>query len=301
MKLAQAVILSGILLSFILSALTCSPPKGWFPLNATARVGKADIVIYGTVRASPRRKSKNDPKELYSALFEVHCTLKGGKLPQFINVSGFSGFAGLCTHSTAYLNKTYIAFIRRAVSSKTNTTRFLVDELDNLQEATIPIKKNKRVLKDIMEMVGKNATLPIGASEDTLPGCPNFLPPCHFRKGYNKERLFIRHPRSHKHKKRRRKKCHDVTILSTQMTRTTKKLSSRMSDMSANERTESSLLSTTVKRHVEVSFLQRSDSLRNAGVRTQNICWCFVLIFHGLVLVVVKWHQTWYNSFAEAR
>ncbi|XP_022792678.1 uncharacterized protein LOC111331769 [Stylophora pistillata] len=294
MKFAQAVILLGILHSLILGAFTCSPPKGWFPLNATTRVRKADIVIYGTVRASPRRTSKNDPKELYSALFEVHCTLKGGKLHQFINISGFSGFAGLCTHSTAYLNKTYIAFIRRAVNWKTNTTRFLVDELDNLQEATIPIKKNKGVLKDIMELVGKNATLPIGASKETLPGCPNFLPPCNFNTGRNngKRRLFVRHPRSHKHKKRRHKKCHDVTILSTQTTSTTKKLSTRKSDMSANEHTESSLLSTTVKRHVEVRFLQHSNSIRNAGVRTQNVCWCFVLIFHGLVFVVVKWHQT---------
>lgn len=298
MKLAQTVILSGILHNYILVALCCSPPKGWFPLSPTARVGKADIVIYGTVRASPRRGPKNGPKELYSALFEVHCSLKGGILPQFINVSGFSGFAGLCTHSNAYLNKTYIAFLRREASSQTNSTRFFVDELDNLHKATILVKHNKADLKDIVEMVGKNATLPLGATKDTLPGCPKFsTQPCYYPTGKTSSirRLNTRHPRSHKHKKRRHKKCH-VTTLSTQMTSTTKKLSSKMSDMSANERTESSLLSTTVGRHVEVEFLLGSDFTRNTGVRTQNISWCFVLIFHGLVLVVVKWHQTWFMA-----
>lgn len=289
MKLAHAVILSGILLNYILIAFCCSPPDGWLPLRPRARVKKADIVIYGTVRASPGQGPKKDHQGLYSALFEVHCTLKGGIVPQFINVSGFGFAGGLCTHSAAYLNRTYIAFIRRDTGTQENNTAFFVDEV-NVQSATIPIKHkvSRAVLKDIVDMVGKNATLPLGATKDSLPGCPKGSPQPYFHptaiaSGTKKINC-------HKHKKRRRKKCHVVTSPSTQMSRTTTKLSSRLSD----KRTKSSLLSTTVLRHGNVDFLLHNHSTRCGGCWTSNICWLFVLIFHGLVLVVVKWHQTWF-------
>ena len=297
MKLAHAVILSGILLNYILIAFCCSPPDGWLPLRPRARVKKADIVIYGTVRASRRRGPKKDHEGLYSALFEVHCTLKGGIVPQFINVSGFGFAGGLCTNSAAYLNRTYIAFIRRDVGTQENNTAFFADEV-NVQSATIPIKHkvSKAVLKDIVDMVGKNATLPLGATKDSLPGCPTGSPqplfhPTAITSGTEK---IICHPVSRKHKsRRRRKKCHVVTSpSSTQMSRTTTKLSSRLSD----KRTKSSLLTTTVFRHRNVDFLLHNHSTRCGGCWTSNICWCFVLIFHGLVLVVVKWHQTWFMA-----
>ena len=286
MKLAHKVILSGILHNYILIALCCSPPDGWLPLRPTARVMKADIVIYGTVRASPRQGPKKDHEGLYSALFEVHCTLKGGNVPQFINVSGFGFAGGLCTHSAAYLNKTYIAFIRR--DTRNNDSHFCAHEV-NVQSATILIKHkvSRTVLKDIVNMVGKNATLPPGATKDTFPGCPKvthqpYFYPTAITSGTRK---ILCHPRSHKHKKRRHKKCHVITTPSTEMDRTTTRLSTRMSV----KRTKSS---TTVNRHGEVEFRLYSHSTRSAGDRTHNICWCFVLIFHGLVLVVVKWHQT---------
>lgn len=293
MKLVQAVILSGILHNYILIALCCSPPEGWLPLGPTARVRKADIVIYGTVRASPRHGPKKDHEGLYSALFEVHCSLKGGIVPQFINVSGFGFAGGLCTHSTAYLNKTYIAFIRRYGITQANSSRYGVDDV-NVQSATIRIKhkESKTVLKDIVDMVGKNATLPLGATKDKLPGCPKFSHP-YFDPTANTSgtRKNLCHPRSHKHKKGRHKKCR-VTAPSTQISRTTTKLSSRITD---EERTESSLLSTTVKRHREVdSLLHNHSSISGTGSRTLSICWCFMLISHGLVLVIVKWHQTWF-------
>ena len=292
MKVAHAAILSGILFNYILIAFCCSPPDGWLPLRPRERVKKADIVIYGTVRASRGRGAKKDHEGLYSALFEVHCTLKGGIVPQFINVSGFGFAGGLCTNSAAYLNRTYIAFIRRDVGTQENNTAFYVDEV-NVQSATIPIKHkvSRAVLKDIVDMVGKNVTLPLGATKDSLPGCPTGSPqpnfhPTAFARGTKK---IICHPASHKHKKRRRKKCHVVTSpSSTQMSRTTTKLSSRLSD----KRTKSSLLTTTVSRHDNVDFLLYNHSTKCGGCWTSNICWCFMLIFHGLVLVVVKWHQT---------
>ena len=291
MKLAHDVILSGILLNFILVAFCCSPPDGWLPLRPRARVKKAEIVIYGTVRASPVQGPKKDREGLYRVLFEVHCTLKGGIIPQFINVSGFGFAGGLCTHSAAYLNRTYIAFVRRDAGKRENSTAFFVDEV-NVQRATIPIKHkvSRVVLKDIVDMVGKNATLPLGTTKDSLPGCPKaspqpYLHPTVFASGTKK---ILCHPGSHKHKKRRRKKCHAVTSPSTQISRTTTKPSSRLSD----KRTKSSLLSTTVLRQGNVDFLLHNHSTRCGGCWTGNICWCFVLIFHGLVLVVIKWHQT---------
>lgn len=292
MKLAYVAILSGILLNYVLIAFCCSPPDGWLPLRPRARVKKADIVIYGTVRASRGRGPKKDHEGLYSAVFEVHCILKGGIVPQFINVSGFGFAGGLCTNSAAYLNRTYIAFIRRDVGTQKNNTGFFVDEV-NVQSATIPIKHkvSRAVLKDIVNMVGKNATSPLGATKDSLPGCPKGSPqplfhPTAIVTGTKK---IICHPALHKHKKRRRKKCHVVTSpSSTQMSRTTTKLSSRLSD----KRTKSSLLTTTVFGHANVDFLLHNHSTKCGGCWTSNICWCFVLIFHGLVLVVVRWHQT---------
>jgi len=287
MKLARVVILSGILLNYILIAFCCSPPDGWLPLKPRARVKKAVIVIYGTVRASPGHGPKKNYEGLYSALFEVHCILKGGIVPQFINVSGFGFAGGLCTHSAAYLNRTYIAFIRRDADTQGNNTAFFVDEV-NVQSATIPIKHkvSRAVLKDIVDMVGKNATLPLGATKGSLPGCPKGSSQPHFHptaiaRG-SKKILCL------KHKKRRRKKCHVVTSPSTQMSRTTTKLSSRLTD----KRTKPSLRSTTVLRHGNVDFLLHNHSTRCGGCWTRNICWCFVLIFHSLVLVAVTWHQT---------
>lgn len=281
MKLAHVVILSGVLHNCFRSVFSCSPPKGRRPLEPKARVRKADIVIYGTVRASPRHGPKKDHLGLYSALFEVHCILKGGKLPQFINVSGFGSAGGLCAPSAAYLNKTYITFIRR---DKANSSRFSVHEV-NVQSATIAIKHklSKSVLKDIVEMVGTNATLPLGMTKDTSPGCPTFSNTPSFHPTTRRNRC---HPKSHKHKKRRHKKCRVTSTPSTQMTHTTTGLSSSTkSDESSKEHSKA----TSTKIQGNVDFLLESHS---SASRAQSICWCFVLIFHGLVLAVVKWHQT---------
>ena len=293
MKLAHAVILSGILHNCIRTAFCCSPPDGWLPLKSSARVRKADIVIYGTVRASPRHGPKKDHEGLYSALFEVHCTFKGGKLPKFINVSGFGFAGGLCTHSAAYLNKTYITFIRRDAKAGANGTEFFADEV-NVQSATIIIKHKlgKVVLKDIVKMVGNNATLPLGATKDSLPGCPTFanLPSFHPTTTARGTRRHFCHHGSHKHKKRRHKKCRVSSAPSTQIAHAPTELtSSKQSYTSSKEDTKTSLLFTTARRQGDVDFLLDSHS---SGSRTQSFCWCFVLIFHGLVLVVVKWHQT---------
>lgn len=294
MKLAHTVILLGILQNFIRVAFSCSPPKGWIVLEPTARVRKADIVIYGTVRASPRQGPKKDREGLYSAVFEVHCTLKGGRLPQFIKVSGFGFAGGLCTHSPAYLNKTYITFIRRDSKAGANGTRFFVDEV-NVQSATINIKHklNKLVLKEIVEMVGKNVTLPLGATKDTLPGCPKFTTQLSLdpTATVSETKKHLCHSRSHKHKKRKHKKCRVLSTPSTRTAHTTTELTSaRTSYVSSRGNTKAGVLNpTTTKIQGNVAFLGRSHS---SASRAQSICWCFVLIFHGLALAVVKWPQT---------
>lgn len=295
MKLAHTVILLGILQNFIRVAFSCSPPKGWIVLEPTARVRKADIVIYGTVRASPRQGPKKDREGLYSAVFEVHCTLKGGTLPQFIKVSGFGFAGGLCTHSPAYLNKTYITFIRRDSKAGANGTRFFVDEV-NVQSATINIKHklNKLVLKEIVAMVGKNVTLPLGATKDTLPGCPKFTTQLSLdpTATVSETKKHLCHSRSHKHKKRKHKKCRVLSTPSTRTAHTTTELTSaRTSYVSSRGNTKAGVLNrpTTTKIQGNVAFLGRSHS---SASRAQSICWCFVLIFHGLALAVVKWPQT---------
>lgn len=284
MKLLCVAILSGILMNFICAALSCSP-DGRSPLKPTDRVRKADFVIHGTVRASPRHRHKKDHLGFYSALFEVHCIFKGGKLPKFVNVSGFGFVGGLCARSNAYLNKTYIAFIRRDSNEWSNSTRFVTHWV-NSQPATINVKHKpyKSVLKDIAKIFKERATLPEGASKDSLPGCPKLS-------------LFVVgrpcHPKSNKpHKKRKHKKCHVSSTPSTQFTHSTKGLtSSRKTLISARVYSKETVLSTTTRMKGNVEFLLQSHS---SVSRTTSLCWCFVLIFHGLVLVVVKWHQTWF-------
>ncbi|XP_068682677.1 uncharacterized protein [Montipora foliosa] len=280
MKLTNMIILSGILHNFIRAAFSCSPPEDWLPLDTKARVQKAEIVIYGTVRASPRHGPKDDIEGLYSALFEVHCILKGKMLPQFVNVSGFGFAGGLCTHTRAYLNKTYVALLRKDTSIGVKGSQFSVNEV-NIDSATIPIKVSNPVLKKIMETVGENVSQPLGATKDSVPGCPKFA---------TTKKNRCRH-KSHRHKNRKNKKCRSFDNTSTQMAPTTTKLSTSRRYMSSTKVRKVGVHSTPTKRQSDMAEYAFRN-MHSLACRTQRICWYLVLTLHGLVLAVIKWQQT---------
>lgn len=293
MKLTHIVILSGILHNFIPAAFCCSPPENWLLLNAKARVQKAELVIHGTVRGSPRRGPKDDVEGLYSALFEVHCILKGEMLPRFINVSGFGFAGGLCTRSDAYLNKTYVALLRKDDIAESKRPKFTVNEV-NVQSATIPTKhkEGQQLLKEIMEIVGKNTSQPLGATKDALPGCTKLVnqPSLHPSKaGRESKRNPCQH-RSRRHKKRKNKRCRALfSSTSTQMITTTTEMSTSKSFLSSTKQTKDDEPSTVIKNQGFVEYILSNNS---AKCQMQSVCWCFVLTLHGLVLAVIKWQQT---------
>ena len=290
MKLTHIVILSGILHNFIPAAFCCSPPENWLLLNAKARVQKAALVIHGIVRGSPRRGPKDDVEGLYSALFEVHCILKGEMLPRFINVSGFGFAGGLCTRSDAYLNKTYVALLRKDDIAESKRPQFTVNEV-NVQSATIPTKhkEGQQLLKEIMEIVGKNTSQPLGATKDALPGCTKLVNQPSLHPSKASKRNPCQH-RSRRHKKRKNKRCRALfSSTSTQMITTTTEMSTSKSFLSFTKETKADEPSTVTKNQGFVEYILSNNS---AKCRTQSVCWCFVLTLHGLVLAVIKWQQT---------
>ena len=293
MKLTNMIILSGILHNFIRAAFSCSPPEDWLPLDTKARVEKAEIVIYGTVRASPRHGPKDDIEGLYSALFEVHCILKGKMLPQFVNVSGFGFAGGLCTHTHAYLNKTYVALLRKDTRIGVKGSQFSVNEV-NIESATIPIKVSNPVLKKTMETVGENVSQPLGATKDSVPSCPKFAKQPTFRQTKVTITTTKKNPcrhKSHRHKKRKNKKCRAFDNTSTQMAPTTTKLSTSRRYMSSTKVRRVGVHSTPTKRQSDMAEYAFRN-MHSSACRTQRICWYLVLTLHGLVLAVIKWQQT---------
>lgn len=150
----------------------CSPPKGWGPMQPERRAQKAGIVVYGTVVSTPQRNhTLTEGGRFYGVILQVHCVVKGPKLPEFIHVAGFSNFSGgLCVHSKAYLNKSYVIFIQRDVDIP---GQFRVLEV-NIQKGAIHPGHKLSVLRDVMFLVGENASLPLGSRGVSKPGCPHF-------------------------------------------------------------------------------------------------------------------------------
>ncbi|KXJ25035.1 uncharacterized protein LOC110246544 [Exaiptasia diaphana] len=150
----------------------CSPPEGWWPLEPEERAQKAGIVVYGTVVSTPQRNNSSTEKgRFYGVILKVHCIVKGPKLPAFIHVSGFSNFSGgLCVHSKAFLNKSYVIFIKRDTDIP---EQFRVLEV-NLQKGAMHPGHKLSVLRDVMSLVGENASLPLGSKGDSKPGCLHF-------------------------------------------------------------------------------------------------------------------------------
>lgn len=126
---------------------TCSPPIHWKPQEVSKRAAIADIVIVGKVVRSPHRRATREREArlrrrkstgkvgLYDARIEVLCALKGGPLPQFVQVSGFGQMHGHCVNSPALQNATYVGFLRERKG------RYRVAEVNN-QRGMIPFKQH---------------------------------------------------------------------------------------------------------------------------------------------------------------
>jgi len=153
----------------------CSPPNGWSPMLPEKRAKKANIVLYGTVVSTPRiNQSSDEDGRFYGVTLQVHCIIKGPRVPEFIHVTGFSNFSGgLCVHTKAFLNKTYIIFVKHRRRKVRDLEEFHILEV-NLQKGAIHPGHKLSVLRDIMFLVGENASLPIGVEKDSNSGCPHF-------------------------------------------------------------------------------------------------------------------------------
>ena len=249
----------------------CSPPNGWTYLTDSERAQRAGLVVYGTVvqspRSGPKAKGSHHRDRHYKAVFEVHCVFKGPKLPQFINVSGFGHVPGLCTNSKAYVNRTYVVFLKgRNVSSR----KFRVNEV-NVQVGTIEVR-TKAQLKEIIRSVGENSlSLPIGTSNRSEPGCTK-LRQC--------TEVYKKRARKRNHKKRKccRKNCPPRNTRAP----------------------ESTFLPTTLKETHKLRFtgdfvpafrVSETASSRSAGCLSKH--WFHVLTLHGpLLFVLLTWLHT---------
>lgn len=184
----------------------CSPPQRWSPILPEKRAKKADIVLYGTVVSTTRvNQSSSKHERFYGVILQVHCIVKGPRIPKYIHVTGFSNFTGgLCVHTKAFLNRPYIIFVKRKVD---NTNEFQVLEL-NLQKGAIHPGHKLSVLRNVMLLAGENASLPIGVKNDLKPGCPHFKR--RFREPTSHRPCAKKHCRckkkKRKHKKRKRLK-----------------------------------------------------------------------------------------------
>lgn len=129
---------------------SCSVPKRWKVQEVSQRAAVADIVIVGKVANRPyrtARKSKAKERQVgnYNARFNIICTLKGGPLPAFINVSGFGYMPGHCVTSRALQNKTYLGFLRK------RNGRYAVAEI-NVQKGTVLF--NQHLLQRVIKKLG---------------------------------------------------------------------------------------------------------------------------------------------------
>ena len=191
----------------------CSPPDGWWPMQPERRAEKAEIVVFGTVVSIPQRNnSSQEEGRFYTVRLHVHCIVKGSELPPFIHVAGFSDFSGgLCVHSKAFLNTTYVLFVEPDVD---NPKGFRVLEV-NLQRGAVHPGHKLSVLREIVYLTGENASLPTGVKNDTKPGCPHFphkrkfRDPAPHRVKQNKPCRCRR--KKQKHKKRKRTKGNSWT------------------------------------------------------------------------------------------
>lgn len=254
----------------------CSPPNGWQYISDGERAQKAEIIVYGTVVQSPRTglKSERGPRyrqRHYKARFQLHCVFKGPKLPNFINVTGFGHVPGLCTNSKAYLNRTYVVFLKNKNRFR---GRFRVDEI-NVQRGTIEIK-SKVKLKEILRAVGENSFHPIGALKSLDSSCMK-------RKCTE---VYNRRTRTRRHKKRkccRRKNCPPRNTRAPESTfpSTTLEKDSKFTELRSFDETGEATLALLVG---------ESKSSCSAGLFPKH--WLYMLGFYSLMFVLIRWQQT---------
>lgn len=174
----------------------CSPPEGWWPALPGKRAEQAKIVLFGTVVSTPQlNHTSSEDRRFYDVILRVHCIVKGPRTPEFVRVSGFSNFSGgLCVHSKAFVNKSYVILVKRKVDKP---QEFQLLEV-NLQKGAIHVGHKLSVLRDVMFLTGvENASLPLSVKSDSKPGCP------HFKRKFREPAL---EKPKHKHCRCRRKK-----------------------------------------------------------------------------------------------
>ena len=254
----------------------CTPPKDWQYLSNAERAQKAEIVVYGTVVQSPRMGPKSDERghryllRHYKAQFKLHCVFKGPKLPQYINVTGFGFVPGLCTNSKAYLNRTYVVFLKNKYSSR---GKFRVAAI-NIQVGTVEIK-SKVKLKEIIRAVGGNSLHPIGDHKRMDKSC--------LRQRQCTE-VHSRRTRKRNNKKRKccRKHCAPRTTRAQEITQPPTKFDYKLKF--------TNFRSADVTGEVIPAFrVGESTNSRSAGFLPMH--WFYMLVIHSLMFVLLRCQQ----------
>ena len=153
-----------ILLLTSCCCLGCDQPVSWKSRGLSERARKAKLVIYGKVL--PKSKESRKPRGLYKVQFEVFCILKGRRVPRYITVVGLGYMPGLCTSSTALVNRTYIAFLK----PKSHTLKLYKAEEINVQSATTEVKSPKKVRR-LLSNLRTIPMLPKDSEQSVLWGC----------------------------------------------------------------------------------------------------------------------------------
>lgn len=266
----------------------CSPPKGWRPMQPHERAQKAGIVVFGTVNSSPQSGQPDAVVEgrFYTVLLQVHCIIKGPSLPQFINVSGFSDFlGGLCVHSKAFLNKPYVVFLEK---DHDNPGGFRVLEV-NIQKGAVHAGHKFAVLKEVMFLVGQNASLPIGANKNAEPGCPDFANTRRiFRDPAPNKRRQSKACRCRKKKQKRKKKKRFRGHLLSKTKVKWENVTSRPTVPRTRRYNVLNLKQDKVEKEHQVPHSVKTLSFTNTATHQSLARWClFLLTFHSLVVFLL--------------
>ncbi|XP_031563416.1 uncharacterized protein LOC116298964 [Actinia tenebrosa] len=264
----------------------CSPPKGWRPMQPHERAEKAEIVAFGTVVESPQSEPDAVVEgRFYTVLLKVHCIVRGPKLPQYINVSGFSDFSGgLCVHSKAFLNKSYVVFLEL---DHDNPGEFRVLEV-NIQKGAVHVGHKFAVLREVMLLFGQNASLPIGADKNVKPGCPDFA----------NNRGIFRDPEPNKRKQSKACRCRKKKQKRKKKKRfrgNLMKSKAKLEDVTSKPtvpRTRRynvlNLEQDKVEKEHQVPHSVKTLSFSNTASHQSLARWClFLLTFHSLVVFML--------------
>ncbi|XP_032232401.1 uncharacterized protein LOC116614921 [Nematostella vectensis] len=275
----------------------CSPPKGWQPMTPSERAKKAQIVVYGTVVASPRTRIKGNNGQKtagrYTAEFRLHCIIKGPRLKALVNITGFGDFPGVCVHSTAKLNKTYVVFVEHSY----DTGVLRVDEI-NVQRASVHVGQAHKidklaVLREIMFESGRNASVPLDASSDVKSGCPSFPTTSVSRYPARKDDKHDKACRCRKKKQKQRKKKKRLKKVKTLAT-SKEWLEQPTLPRTRRYNNANTALEGNVEVLVQISGNEDFMKLGGAAPRLSHFgyCWRIMLTLHCVIITQIMWLNT---------